>query len=151
MPATTAHAPVTLLRPRRQPIARAQTVARVLLVEDEPVTAEVFARALTQAGLEVRLARDGIQALHSLRDHRPDLVVLDLGLPSLSGVELLRRLRELPMYALPVVVVSGWSQHSTSIDGDLLQPGRWITKPARPSQLLAKVRELLQPRPAAEP
>ena len=99
-------------RPRTQKvdrIARKTPIARILLVEDEPVTGEVFARVLSQDGFAVHAVRDGIQALHALRDHAQDLLVLDLGLPTLSGIEVLRHLRAGPKAALPVIVISGAS------------------------------------------
>lgn len=117
---------------------------RVLVVEDEPLTAEVFAQALKQDGHRVRIAKDGNQAIHALRDHPPDLVVLDMGVPTVPGAEVLRRLRaSLRGVTVPVVVVSGSDRAQTGIDDQLLAPGRWITKPVRPADLAAIVRELL--------
>lgn len=132
-------------RPRaRQSTAtrRPQPTARILLVEDEPVTAEVFARALHNDGNAVRVVRDGIQALHALRDEVPDLLVLDLGLPTLSGLEVLRRLREGAGPDLPVVVISGTPPNAVHGAAALLTPGRWLEKPLRPRELVAVVHEL---------
>lgn len=117
-------------------------VARILLVEDEPVTAEVFARALANQGYFVHVVRDGIQALHALRDAQHDLLVLDLGLPTVSGIEVLRRLRQGPNATLPVVVVSGTSPLSVQSASELLQPGVWLEKPLRPRELIAAVTRL---------
>lgn len=128
-------------RPAVRPPRRAQG-ARVLLVEDDPVTAEVFARALQRAGHDVRVARDGNQALHALRDEAPDLVVLDLGLPTVPGVEVLRRLREGDNKNLPVVVVSGSSPHSLRAAPELISPGCWLEKPVRPAELVTAVDDL---------
>src|SRR5262249_61802518 len=86
--------PVQAPRPqaqRRQERARRTEIARILLVEDEPVTAEVYARALDNDGHTVHVVRDGIQALHALRDRDHDLVVLRLGLPTMPGAARLRR------------------------------------------------------------
>jgi two-component system response regulator PrrA len=124
-----------LPRPARQTL--------VLLVEDEPTIAEVFLRALRDAGFSAHLAKDGIQALHALRDRAPDLIVLDVSLPTLSGVEILRRLRASERALLPVLVVSGTDRAATRIDDALLRPGRWLTKPLRPRELVAAVRELV--------
>ena len=117
-------------------------VARILLVEDEPVTAEVFARALANQGYFVHVVSDGIQALHALRDAQHDLLVLDLGLPTVSGIEVLRRLRQGPNATLPVVVVSGTSPLSVQSASELLQPGVWLEKPLRPRELIAAVTRL---------
>jgi DNA-binding response OmpR family regulator len=128
--------------PRRNR-ARTARRTRVLVVEDEPVTAEVFARALQRDGHSVRVARDGNQAVHALRDHPPDLVVLDMNLPTLPGTEILLRLRGTRAgLTVPVVVVSGAERARTGIDEACLCPGRWLRKPVRPRDLVAAVREL---------
>lgn len=134
------------VRPQRT-VRRSMRSTRVLLVEDDPVTAEVFARALLQDGHVVRVARDGNQALHALRDHPPDLLILDLGLPMLPGTEVLRRVRSPHNRQLPVVVVSGSSQEIARVDDELLQPGIWVMKPVRPRDLVAAVRDILAAQP----
>jgi two-component system response regulator TctD len=110
----------------------------ILLVEDEPVTAEVFARALLRDGHSVHVARDGLQAVHKLREHPPDLLVLDLGLPHLPGKEILERVRSGDTPNIPVIVVSGAANRPTGLDAD-----RWLLKPLRPRHLVETVRELL--------
>jgi len=135
----------TVALPARQALpSRQQKAVQVLVVEDEPVTAEVFALALQRDGHRVRVARDGNQADHALRDHPPDLVVLDMGLPSVPGAELLRRLREHDQgHRVPVIVVSASERARTGVDEELLQPGLWLKKPLRPRDLVAAVRAML--------
>ncbi|GAB4150424.1 MAG: hypothetical protein Fur0037_18960 [Planctomycetota bacterium] len=115
----------------------------MLLVEDDPVTAEVFARAFAQEGLQVRVARDGNQAMHALRDRLPDILVLDLGLPTLPGIDVLTRLRSAGHDSIPVLVVSGTPPGATAVREDMLRPGAWILKPVRPGDLVAAARSLL--------
>ena len=115
---------------------------RILLVEDEPVTAEVFARALRSDGHEVRVARDGLQALHALRNKRSDIVVLDLGLPTVPGIEVLRRLRHGDDPDLPVIIVSGAPARAMPDAQPLIEPGCWLEKPLRPRDLVEAVRRL---------
>lgn len=117
--------------------------SRVLLVEDEPLTAEVFARALSRDGHRVDVARDGLQALRRLCDHVPSLVVLDMSLPALSGAELVRRLRAEGHANLPIVVVSGSSRAESDLSAAELWPGVWLTKPVKPRHLASVVREFL--------
>ena len=100
----------------RRPSGRTETV-RVLLVEDEPVTSQVFARALQKSGHTVRIAADGNQALHALRDESPD-----------------------------VLVVSGAPMRALKSGADLVEPGEWIEKPVRPAELVAAVERLLASR-----
>src|ERR1700733_13920080 len=66
----------------------------VLVVDDEPPIAEVVARYLERAGYSARIAADGVQALEAVAKQRPDLVVLDLMLPGIDGLEVMRRMRE---------------------------------------------------------
>ena len=66
--------------------AKTQRSTRVLLVEDEPLTAEVFARALSRDGHVVEVARDGLQALRRLRERAPSAIVLDMSLPTFSSM-----------------------------------------------------------------
>ena len=137
------HSPLqTAVRPKSQTQvipSRLAATARILLVEDEPVTAEVFARALQRAGHEVRVTSDGIRALHALRDHAPDIVVLDLGLPTVPGIEVLRRLRESEHRSIPVIVVSGAPVRMLKSGHELLEPGCWLEKPLRPAELVRAV------------
>lgn len=143
--ATIPTAPPTRPITRRDPQHTERApVARVLLVEDEPVTAEVFARALQAAGHQVRIVRDGMQALHALRDEAPEVVVLDLGLPTVPGLEVLRRLRSSEHRDVPVVVVSGAADRFGPDADGLFQPGLRLLKPLRPRELVAAVRSLRQ-------
>ena len=127
--------------------SKAAKSTRVLLVEDEPLTAEVFARALTRAGHVVAVARDGLQALRQLRERVPSLIVLDMSLPAVSGVSVVRELRDSGANDVPVVVVSGSDQHQSSLTQQQLEPGVWLTKPIKPRQLVAIVRDMIDDGP----
>jgi DNA-binding response OmpR family regulator len=134
--------------PQRAPSGpKSQGDARILLVEDEPLTAEVFARALSRDGHRVEVARDGLQALRSLHEGAPDLVVLDMSLPALPGSELVRRLREEGHVDLPIVVVSGSSPVESDLLPAQLHPGLWLCKPLKPRELVRVVREFLRAEP----
>lgn len=131
-------APAPQRAAERRIVARS---TRILLVEDEPLTAEVFARALLRDGHFVDVASDGLQALRRLRDRLPSLVVLDMSLPALSGAEVVRRWRADGHGKLPIVVVSGSSRRSTDLEDAELWPGTWIEKPVKPRDLVRIVRE----------
>jgi len=118
--------------------------SRVLLVEDEPLTAEVFARALSRDGHVVEVARDGLQAMHRLHDRAPSLIVLDMNLPAMSGADIVRRLREDGHRDVPVVVVSGSPREHAGLAAKDLWPGLWIEKPVKPRDLVQVVREFLR-------
>jgi DNA-binding response OmpR family regulator len=123
---------------------KTQRSTRVLLVEDEPLTAEVFAKALSRDGHVVDVARDGLQALRRLRERLPSLVVLDMSLPALSGAEIVRELRAAGHVDLPIVVVSGSPRAESTLTTQELEPGAWLLKPIKPRELVALVRDLAQ-------
>src|SRR6185437_16693528 len=77
----------------------------VLVVDDEPIIREVVSRYLDRAGYETRVACDGPQALQMAAEHRPDLVVLDVMLPGLGGLEVMSRLRDSPRERTAVVLL----------------------------------------------
>ncbi len=144
-PTTMQPAHETALVPQRtKDKPRRQRGSRVLLVEDEPLTAEVFARALSRDGHEVEVARDGLQALRRLHDRAPTLVVLDMSLPTVSGADVVRRLRADGHIDLPVVVVSGSSRSQAGLTSAELWPGLWVEKPVKPRDLVQVVREFLR-------
>jgi len=114
----------------------------VLLVEDNADTRELYASFLGSQGFRVLEAGDGLQALCQLAGEKPDLMLLDLGLPRLNGVQVLRAIRQQPRLAdLPVVVVSGQLDllnAANDIAADVICP-----KPCEPGELLRVVRSVL--------
>jgi DNA-binding response OmpR family regulator len=118
--------------------------ARVLLVEDEADIRELIRYSLAQAGLEVMEAGDGVEALEKLHAFAPDLVVLDLMLPEMSGLELCQRLRSRADTArLPIMVVSAKSSPSDKALGLAMGADDYITKPFSPRDLLTRAIALL--------
>src|ERR1700741_3252581 len=89
----------------------------VLVVDDEPTIAEVVSRYLQRAGYDTRIAGDGAAALASAADRRPDLVVLDLMLPKIGGLEVMRRLREQDHNRLPIILLTAKGEESDRIVG----------------------------------
>jgi DNA-binding response OmpR family regulator len=117
---------------------------RILLVEDEPLTAEVLARALSRDGHIVDVARDGLQAMRQLRDRLPNLVVLDMMLPAIPGADVVRKLREDGHLDLPIIVVSGSPRRQADLTDSELSPGTWLEKPVKPRRLVEVVRAFTQ-------
>src|SRR5690242_2949518 len=121
----------------------------LLVVDDDVRVRTVVCWQLEAEGFVVREAADGHAAWQDIAEERPDLVVLDLSLPGLPGLELLRRLRAAGD-ALPIVVLSGRSGEGDRILGLDLGADDYLVKPFSPGELAARVRSVLRrARPAA--
>jgi DNA-binding response OmpR family regulator len=120
--------------------------ARILLVEDDFTVAEVVVDYLRHAGLEPRHAVDGHTALEIAAAWRPDLVVLDLMLPGISGLEVCRRLREGqdPRTPLPVIMLTALSEESDRVQGLENGADDYVTKPFSPRELTLRVQAVLR-------
>ncbi|PYQ46692.1 MAG: DNA-binding response regulator [Acidobacteria bacterium] len=114
----------------------------VLVVDDEPRIAAIAADYLRHAGYAVLTAADGLQALELARTKRPDLVVLDLGLPELGGLEVARALRA--ETAVPIVMLTARVEESDRLLGLELGADDYITKPFSPRELVARVKAVLR-------
>ncbi|QXJ22947.1 response regulator transcription factor [Actinomadura graeca] len=115
---------------------------RVLVVDDDPTVAEVVARYLARDGHEVECVADGHAALREARDHPPDLVVLDLMLPGMDGLEVCRRLRETSV--VPIVMLTALGTETDRLVGLETGADDYVTKPFSPRELTLRVRSVLR-------
>jgi two-component system KDP operon response regulator KdpE len=111
---------------------------KVLLVDDDATLRRTVAIGLRAADHDVIIAADGRSALQALREDKPDLIVLDLGLPDVSGVEVLRRLRT--WSTVPVVVLSARAESGEKVQALDLGADDYVTKPFGMEELLARIR-----------
>src|ERR687896_1844444 len=118
---------------------------RVLVVEDDDAIADVLRRTLRQEGHEVRSSPDGVDALRVAEEFVPDLVVLDLGLPGLDGVEVLRRLRA--ESDVPILILTARSDLDDRVEGLDSGADDYLVKPFERQELLARMRALMRRRP----
>ena len=126
-------------------IASETATGRVLVVEDDEAIADVLRRTLRQEGHEVRSAADGPQALHVAEEFVPDLVILDLGLPGLDGVEVCRRLRA--SSDVPILIVTARADLDDRVAGLDSGADDYLVKPFERQELLARMRALMRRRP----
>src|SRR6187551_1968399 len=118
-------------------------MTRVLLAEDDQAISEPLARALRREGYEVEVCDDGPGALRSASGTPVDLVVLDLGLPGMDGLEVCRRLRN-EGSGVPVLVLTARADEVDTVVGLDAGADDYVTKPFRLAELLARVRALLR-------
>jgi len=115
----------------------------VLVVDDDPTVSDVVRRYLEQDGFRVRLAADGLAALAAVAAETPDLVVLDLMLGGIDGLEVCRRLRrELP--DLPVVMLTALGEEADRVVGLEVGADDYVTKPFSVRELVLRVRSVLR-------
>jgi DNA-binding response OmpR family regulator len=114
----------------------------ILVVDDEPTIADVVSRYLERAGYAARIASDGPGALRRAGEERPDLVVLDLMLPGLDGIEVCKRVqRDRPV---PVLMLTARDDEADVLVGLGVGADDYMTKPFSPRELVARVRALLR-------
>jgi DNA-binding response OmpR family regulator len=118
---------------------------RVLIVEDDEEIADVLRRSLRNEGYEVRTSGDGVEALDAASGFVPDLVVLDLGLPRMDGVEVCRRLRA--ESDVPILILTARTETEDRVGGLDSGADDYLVKPFERVELLARIRALLRRRP----
>jgi DNA-binding response OmpR family regulator len=126
----------------------------VLVVDDEPTIAEVVARYLERAGYETAVAGTGSAALTQAAGQRPDVVVLDLMLPDIDGLEVMRRLRQADRGRTAIILLTARGEESDRVVGLRLGADDYVVKPFSPAELVARVDAVLRrldPAPEREP
>jgi DNA-binding response OmpR family regulator len=114
---------------------------KILLVEDDVNLLDVTAYALRREGFSVIAATDGAQALRRWEADRPNLVVLDVGLPRMNGLDVCRRIRQSGPYAnTPVILLTGRTSEEDVLTGFRVGADDYVTKPFSPSQLAMRIR-----------
>src|SRR4026209_2093760 len=116
--------------------------SRVLVVDDEPQITRVLRTVLTSQGYQVRTASEGEAALTSFAEFRPELVITDLYMPHMDGVELCRRIRALS--PVPIIVLSVKGEEKTKVEALDSGADDYVTKPFGMDELLARVRAALR-------
>lgn len=119
---------------------------RILLVDDERQITRVLTRGLTAKGYDVHVAADGEAALQTFNDWRPDLVVTDLSMPHMDGLQLCRRLRAFS--EVPIIVLSVKGQEHEKVEALDAGADDYVTKPFGIDELLARIRAALRRGPA---
>jgi len=117
--------------------------ARILVVDDDPAIAEMIGIVLRGEDLEPEFADDGAVALAAFRDHRPDLVLLDVMLPGIDGVEVCRQIRA--ESGVPVIMLTARGDTADVVRGLESGADDYVVKPFNPKELVARIRARLRP------
>lgn len=126
----------------------ADSKPQILVVDDEPQLTRVLMRSLTSKGYEVRTAGDGELAMQTFHDWTASLVITDLAMPNMGGLELCRRLREIS--DVPIIVLSVRGEENTKVEALDAGADDYVTKPFGMDELLARIRAALRRQPAAD-
>jgi two-component system response regulator PhoP len=116
---------------------------RLLIVEDDPVLQESLAEQLREAGHAVDTAGDGEEGLYFAEEYNPDLAIIDLGLPVLSGMDLIRTIREKEL-GFPILILTARDRWQEKVDGLSSGADDYLTKPFQFEELLARVNALIR-------
>jgi two-component system, OmpR family, response regulator ResD len=118
--------------------------ATVLVVDDEPTIVEIVGRYMERAGFETYTAPDGYKALDAATEHRPDLVVLDVMLPGIDGIEVMERLQERSGPPIAVILLTARGEESDRLVGLRHGADDYVVKPFSPAELVARVEAVLR-------
>ncbi len=116
----------------------------ILVVDDEPTIVEVVGRYIKRAGYETLEATDGLQALSLAERFRPALIVLDVMLPGIDGIEVMRRLHEGHHSSVPVILLTARGEESDRLAGLRRGADDYVVKPFSPAELVARVEAVLR-------
>lgn len=118
-------------------------MSQILVVDDELAIRELVRSFLEDEGYSVSVGRDGADALHQIQAHRPDLVLMDIMMPGLTGREVVRQLQEHPVYsAIPIILMSAAARWDQAVD----DPIQFLSKPFDLDRLLGMIGNALQQR-----
>jgi len=122
-----------------------RTTPRILIVDDNPTNVKILQTRLTAEGYEIVTAADGEAALAAARQHTPDLILLDIMMPKLDGIEVCRRLRADPDFPFtPIIIVTAMSASKDVVAGLEAGGDEYLTKPVDHAALVARVRSMLR-------
>ncbi|MDC3306179.1 response regulator transcription factor [Flavobacteriales bacterium] len=120
-------------------------IYRILLVDDEPDILEIVGYNLKKEGYEITTANDGVQAIEKAIKHKPHLIIMDVMMPSMDGIEACEKIREIPELSKTIITfLTARAEDYSQIAGLEAGADDYITKPVKPKILLSKVKALLR-------
>ncbi len=123
---------------------------KILICEDEEIMLTALEFRLRRQGFEVVRAEDGQLALDRLQSEKPDLVVADIMMPHVTGLELVTHIRETLQSDTPIIIISALEQEEVVLEAFRLGATDFITKPFRPNELILRIKRIVQEMVAEE-
>ena len=117
---------------------------KILICEDEEIMLTALEFRLRKQGFEVILAKDGRQAIQKVQEESPDVLVADIMMPYVTGLELITFIREEMQSALPVIIISALENDEVVLEAFRLGATDFITKPFKPNELILRIKKILQ-------
>lgn len=118
--------------------------SKILIIDDQAMMLKLMSHPLEQEGFTVITAMSGVEALQKIQSEQPDLVILDVMLPDINGIDVCRRIRQvLHLTDLPIIILSGQTELSAKIQGLEAGADEYVTKPVDPKEMAARVKSLL--------
>jgi len=117
---------------------------KVLICEDEEIMLTALEFRLRKQGYEVQVAEDGKKAMQKIQEYEPDIVVADIMMPFVSGLELISFIRQELKSSLPVIVISALEQEEVVLEAFRLGATDFITKPFKPNELILRIKRIFQ-------
>lgn len=116
---------------------------RILICEDDEMVLKMVEFKLRKEGYEVQLANDGKEAAHKIEELKPDLIITDIMMPYLNGLEIVNHVRKILKLKTPIIIVSSIGLEKTVLEAFQLGADDFITKPFSPNELSVRVKKLL--------
>jgi len=117
---------------------------KVLICEDEEIMLTALEFRLRKQGLEVLVAEDGKQALQKIKDHSPDIIVADIMMPFVTGLELISFVRGDMKSSLPIIIISALENDEVVLEAFRLGATDFVTKPFKPNELILRIKKIFQ-------
>ncbi len=117
---------------------------KILICEDEEIMLTALEFRLQRQGFDVIIAQDGKEALEKIQTETPDLIVADIMMPYVNGLELIQHLRKDFTNTLPIIVISALEHEETVLEAFRLGATDFITKPFKPNELILRIKKIFQ-------
>ncbi len=116
----------------------------ILICEDEEIMLTALAFRIRRQGFEVITAEDGREAMKKIEEHKPDIIVTDIMMPHLSGIQLLETMREEMNSEVPIIIISALEREETILETFRKGANDFIAKPFKPNELILRIKKIIQ-------